>query len=216
VVSSSRELHVRVVAGTFGGRRLAAPAGRDVRPTSDRVREALFGWLGALDGASVLDVYAGSGAVGIEALSRGAERVVFAERAAGPLSVLEANLRSLGIGDAAHVRRGDAAATIRRLGREGQRFELVFLDPPYASGEAARALRALVEAEILAPAATVVVEAAWRHPVPAVIGLQLVETRRYGDTVLLRFAAGARGATDVDAGTLEGPPVGPDGGPTDA
>jgi 16S rRNA (guanine(966)-N(2))-methyltransferase RsmD len=194
VSSPTWEVGVRVVAGRFGGRRLKAPVGRDVRPTSDRVREALFGWLGALEGARVLDGYAGSGAVGIEALSRGAAHVVFAERSPGSLAALEANLRSLEIGDVAHVRRGDAAATIRRLGREGERFDLVFLDPPYASDEAPRALRAIVEAAILASGGTLVVEAAWRHPVPAVSGLALVETRRYGDTVLLRYAGTA--ATD--------------------
>jgi 16S rRNA (guanine966-N2)-methyltransferase len=190
---------------------LKAPTGREVRPTSDRVREALFAWLGDLTGARVLDVFAGSGAVGIEALSRGADRAVFVEQAAPSLACLESNLGSLGLGDVARVRRGDAAATIRRLGREGARFDLVFLDPPYASKEAERALRAVVEAHLLAPGATLVVEAARRHPVAAVPGLRLVEERRYGDTVLMGFAAEVRGG--VPEAPAERPACGGEGGP---
>src|SRR5580704_10651585 len=105
---------MRVIAGTLGGRRLRAPAGRATRPTSDRVREALFSMLGEIDGARVLDLFAGSGALGIEALSRGAAHAVFVERDAGAAAVLRENLRALGVGpEQAELRRADARAALR-------------------------------------------------------------------------------------------------------
>src|SRR5262245_37711296 len=105
---------MRVIAGELGGRRLQAPRGRTTRPTSDRVREALFAMLGELRGARVLDLFAGSGALGIEALSRGAERTVFVERDAAALGALSANLDSLGLGDrCVEVRRADALRALQ-------------------------------------------------------------------------------------------------------
>jgi 16S rRNA (guanine966-N2)-methyltransferase len=155
------------------------------------VRVALFARLGDLSGARVLDVYAGTGALGIEALSRGAAEVVFIERAPQSLAVLRANLASLELGAAARILAGEAIRAIRRLGRAGERFDLALLDPPYAAGEVGRALEALVAAQILAPGALVVVESGRRHPVPGVQGLAPVDERRYGDTVITRLAAEA-------------------------
>ena len=149
---------MRVTGGALGGRRLRAPARGPVRPTADRVREALFARLGGLAGARVLDLYAGSGALGIEALSRGAVSAHFVERAAPVLQVLRANLEALALAQAARVLRGDACSVVRRLARDGTQFDLVLVDPPYASSEASRALRALAESGILAPGAVVVVE----------------------------------------------------------
>jgi 16S rRNA (guanine966-N2)-methyltransferase len=179
-----------VTGGTFGGRRLRAAA-RGTRPTSDRVREALFARLGDLTDARVLDAYAGTGALGIEALSRGAREVVFIESASQSLAVLRANIASLELGAAARILPGDAIRGVRRLGRDSERFDLALLDPPYAAGEVGRALQALVEARILAPGALVVVESGRRHPVPGVEGLVTIDERRYGDTVITRLAAGA-------------------------
>ncbi len=187
---------MRVIAGRFGGRRLADPPGRGVRPTSDRVREALFSALGDLAGRHILDVYAGTGALGIEALSRGAASAVFVERARASLRVLRSNLESLGLGDVpeiARVVRGDAPAVMRRLGRDAETFDLVFLDPPYASDEARRALEALVAADLVSTGGEVVVEASRRHPVPIVPGLALREERRYGETVIVRLEPGDSG-----------------------
>jgi len=159
-----------------------------VRPTADRVREALFAALGDIAGARVLDLYAGTGALGIEALSRGAARAVFVERSRAALGVLRRNLASLGLGeDEVRVVGGDARAALRRLGRGGERFDLVFLDPPYASDEAPRALEGLVASGVLSPTAQVVLEASRRHPVPIVAGLALCDQRRYGDTLIARF-----------------------------
>jgi 16S rRNA (guanine966-N2)-methyltransferase len=152
------------------------------------VREALFARLGNLDGVRALDLFGGSGALGIEVLSRGASYVVFVERAVPVAAVLQANLVELGIKDRSQVVRGDAAGVLRRLAAAGERFDLALLDPPYGEPESAnRALRALATSGILAPRATVVVEASRRHPPERVEELETVDERRYGDTVIHRL-----------------------------
>jgi 16S rRNA (guanine966-N2)-methyltransferase len=173
-----------------------APAGRGVRPTTDRVREAIFARLGALDGARVLDLYAGTGALGIEAISRGAASVVFVERARASLEVLERNLASLGLAQRARVLRRDAAAALAALGQAAERFDLVLLDPPYEMGEEERALCALVSAGVLAPGAVVVVERSRRHALASIAGLVLEDERRYGDTVVSRLCAAEHDEAD--------------------
>jgi pantetheine-phosphate adenylyltransferase len=168
------------------------PRGDAVRPTSDRVRESLFARLGTLDGLRVLDLFAGSGALGIEALSRGAASAVFVERAGVVAAVVAENVRALDLGDRANVVRGEAAGTVRRLAAQGLRIDLAFADPPYQDRAACeRALRALATSGILAPRATVLVEASRRMPPPSIPGLRAVDERRYGDTVLHRFEAEA-------------------------
>lgn len=179
---------MRVTGGELRGRRIRVPRSSGVRPTADRVREALFARLGDLEGVRALDLFGGSGALGIEALSRGAERVVFVERSAPVAAVLHANLVEVGMLARAHVVRGDAAGVVRRLAAAGERFDLALLDPPYGEPETAnRALRALATSGILAPRATVVVEASRRHPPHSVEGLAVVDERRYGETVIHRF-----------------------------
>ena len=179
---------LRVVGGRLSGRRFRVPQG-EVRPTSDRVREALFGRLGNLEGVRVLDLYAGSGALGIEAISRGAVEATFVEREAPTLVVLRANLAALGIDPIASVAPGDVPAVVRRLGRGKERFDLVLIDPPYASEEPTRAFEALIGAAVLSPGAMLVLERDRRHPSPKVEGLAEVDERRYGDTVVARFVA---------------------------
>jgi pantetheine-phosphate adenylyltransferase len=152
------------------------------------VREALFARLGELEGAQALDLFAGSGALGIEALSRGAAHAVFVERAAGAVAVLRGNLAALGLEPVAEVVRGDVPAALRWLAGSGRRFDLVLLDPPYADLDLlARALRALATSGILAPGAVVVAEATRQHALPPIAGLALVDERRYGDTVIHRL-----------------------------
>ncbi len=193
---------MRVTGGRLGGRRLrSAPAG--TRPSADRVRVALFTRLGDLDGASVLDLYAGTGTLGIEAISRGARDVVFIERAPRSLAVLRANVAALELETCARIVSGDAARGVERLGREGARFDLVLLDPPYAAGEVGRALEALVAARVLAPQAVVVVESGRRHPVPGVAGLAPLDERRYGDSVITQLVA-ARPADQADSAATAG------------
>jgi 16S rRNA (guanine966-N2)-methyltransferase len=161
------------------------------------VREALFARLGDLSGAFVLDLFGGSGALGIEALSRGAARAVFVERSGVVAAVLRENLEDLGVQDRARVVRGEAAGVVRRLAATGERFDLALVDPPYAEPETAlRALRSLATSGILAPRATVVVEAPRRAAPPQVEGLEPVDERRYGDTVIHRFEAAAAAADE--------------------
>jgi 16S rRNA (guanine966-N2)-methyltransferase len=166
---------VRVVAGRFGGRRLGAPPGRGTRPTSDRVREAVFSTLGALDGARVLDLYAGSGALGIEALSRGAASALFVERDRRALAALRRNLDDVGV--EAEVRNQDA---LRFIAHPEGVFDLVFCDPPY--DEASRVAAPLSEAlpAMLDQDARIVTESDKRNPL--ILPLPLVVERTYGDT----------------------------------
>jgi pantetheine-phosphate adenylyltransferase len=152
------------------------------------VREALFARLGDLEGRRVLDLFAGSGSLGIEALSRGAAHAVFVERSAAACAVLRANLEALALTGSSEVLQVPVDAALRRLARAGRRFDRVLLDPPYAEREAlARALRALATSGILAPGALVVVETSRRAALPATPGLEDLDARRYGDTVVHRL-----------------------------
>ena len=172
---------MRVVAGRFGGRRLVAPPGEATRPTSDRVREALFSVLGvSVRGARVLDLYAGSGALGIEALSRGAAAAVFVDRAQPAIKAIRANLEALGI--EADVRRMQAQAALRTASARAEAYDLVFLDPPYrrAAGLGRELSQALPA--VLAPGARVVSESDRRDVLA--LELPLTDERRYGDTVI--------------------------------
>jgi len=172
---------MRVVAGRYGGRRLVAPPGDATRPTSDRVREALFSVLGpSIEGARVLDLYAGSGALGIEALSRGAAAAVFVDRAQPAIAAIRANLTALGID--ADVRRTQAHTALRAASARAEAYDLVFLDPPYRrAAELGRELSKALPA-VLAPGARVVSESDRRDVLA--LELPLTDERRYGDTVI--------------------------------
>jgi 16S rRNA (guanine966-N2)-methyltransferase len=168
---------VRIVAGEWGGRRIDAPPGRDTRPTTDRTREA---WMSAvapeIPGSRVLDLFAGSGALGLEALSRGAEHATFVENGGSALRVLQANLQALGAAGRATVLRVDALKYVRAL--PAAAFDLAFADPPYGKGMAAD----LVSAFLLVPfAGLLCVEHRRSDPLPAAPGSR---ERRYGDTLL--------------------------------
>jgi 16S rRNA (guanine966-N2)-methyltransferase len=172
---------MRVVAGLYGGRRLVAPAGSATRPTSDRVREALFSVLGAsVQGARVLDLYAGSGALGIEALSRGAASAVFVDHAPKAIAAVRANLEALGIEAAVH--RMQARAALRPPPEAAAAYDLVFLDPPYrrAAGLGQELSEALPA--VLAAGARVVSESDRRDPLE--LAFPLADERRYGDTII--------------------------------
>jgi 16S rRNA (guanine966-N2)-methyltransferase len=175
----------RVIAGEAGGRRLAVPGGTSTRPTSDRAREGLFASvaseLGSLAGRRVLDLYAGSGAVGLEALSRGASRVVLVESDARAVAVIKANIAAIGM-PGAQVR-GEKVE--RMLGRQPdpEPFDFVFADPPYAvAGTDITKVLALLAHGWLAPDGLVVVERATRSgELSWPDGLQLGKSRRYGE-----------------------------------
>jgi 16S rRNA (guanine966-N2)-methyltransferase len=177
---------VRIVGGSLGGRVLRAPEGRATRPTSEKVREALFNILGSVDGDHVLDLFAGSGALGIEALSRGAAHVTFVDAGRPALTAVRANLAQLGVADRADVIAADAVATAGRL-VPGQPWRLVFVDPPYASELAQKAVLALPVSH-LAPGAVVVIEHDRRNAPPDALGSLLrTDQRRYGDTMISLF-----------------------------
>ena len=172
---------MRVIAGRYRGRRLQAPPGDATRPTSDRVREALFSVLAArVSGARVLDLFAGSGALGIEALSRGAAPATFVHTAPAALRAIRANLDA--IGATADVRRADARRFLGSASAAARQYDLVFLDPPYRlAGRLGSELTAALPA-VLAPGAAVVAESDRRAPLE--LGLPILDERRYGDTLI--------------------------------
>ena len=185
---------LRVIAGEVGGRRLVAPKG-GARPTTDRAKEALFAALGpdAVEDAVVLDLFAGSGALGIEALSRGAARAEFVDRDRRAADAVRANLESTGYADRAKVH-VVATATFLKRRRTGDAFDLVFLDPPYdlESGDLSTVLAHLGGAGAVAPGATVVVETRGDAVPQLPEGWTVRWQRAYGDT-LLTIATGATG-----------------------
>jgi 16S rRNA (guanine966-N2)-methyltransferase len=180
---------MRIVGGRFGGRPLAAPTGVTVRPTSDRVREAIFNILThaipnfALDGVRVLDLFAGSGALGLEALSRGAAYCLFVEEAAAARASIRRNVEALGLTGVTKIFRRDATD----LGPAGQHgaARLAFLDPPYGKGLAEPALRSLVTGSWLAPGAVIVVEEAKTTDLALPPAYRLIDQRSWGDTQVL-------------------------------
>lgn len=179
---------MRVIAGAFKGRRLAAPRGGATRPTSDRVREAVFGILGDVTEVAVLDLFAGSGAMGIEALSRGAERALFVERRRATVEVLRRNVTDLGLEPRVQLFAGPVGRAATVLVDQGP-FDLVLADPPYdwiASDRLASELKSATKAGPWWGAqATLVLEHRSKDDPPSLteaLGVELDETRRYGGT----------------------------------
>ena len=172
---------MRVIAGRWGGRRLQAPPGDATRPTSDRVREALFSVLGTrVDGAHVLDLFAGSGALGIEALSRGAAAATFVDSAPAAIRALKANLDALGAD--AEVRRADVRRFLGGASAAARYYDLVFLDPPYRLAARMGGRLSVQLPPVLSARATVVTESDRRDPLD--LELPLSDERRYGDTLI--------------------------------
>ena len=172
---------MRVIAGSLGGRRLKAPRGRATRPTSDRVKEALFAMLGPIEDTRVMDLFAGSGALGIEALSRGALLAVFVERDARATRALGENLELLGLdASVAELRRGEVLAALRRARESAETYDLLFVDPPYDQARELEGALATLVPPLLAPGARVAVESDRRAPLD--LGLEVERQKRYGDT----------------------------------
>lgn len=187
-----------MTGGKFRGRRLRAPKGDATRPTSDRVRESLFAWLPELEDASVLDLYAGTGSLGIEALSRGARSAVFVERARPALAALDANLADLELGGTTRVLRSDVRAALARLAREPARYDAIFMDPPYGAADAMEALHAIGRFALLAPQGMLVFETSRRHPPGDSVGLARAEERSYGDTRVVCYVTAPQNASDAE------------------
>ncbi len=175
---------MRIVAGEFRGRRLLAPKGRAVRPTTDRVREAVFSIIAArLPDARVLDLFAGTGALGLEALSRGASRAVFVDVSPDSIRLIQANIAACGATERTEVVRGSAPQVLRLLAGREDRFDLIFMDPPYGEGQVEAALP-LVEA-VAGEDALVVAEHHIKDVLPDRVGRWTrARERRYGDTMI--------------------------------
>jgi 16S rRNA (guanine(966)-N(2))-methyltransferase RsmD len=172
---------MRVIAGMHGGRTLKAPPGAATRPTSDRVREALFSILGTrVQGARVLDLFAGSGALGIEALSRGAGSAVFVDDAPAAIKAIRANLQALDL--TAEIRRNDALRYLGAAPAGAAQYDLVFLDPPYRLANTLASHLSEALPAVLAPGAVAVAESDRRAPLA--LDLPLHDERRYGDTLI--------------------------------
>jgi len=183
---------MKIIAGEWKGRRLVTPRGETTRPTADQVRIALMDTLTPwLPGARVLDLFAGGGGVGLEALSRGAAHATFVERDARAVTALRANVAALGVEARTRIVREDAARALGRLAREQARFDVVFLDPPYETALVATTLAALGAGGITAPAAIVIAQhLTKRAPTGQAGALRAWRARRFGETTLTFFRAG--------------------------
>jgi 16S rRNA (guanine966-N2)-methyltransferase len=183
---------VRVIAGALKGRRLVTPRGATTRPTTDQVRIALMDTLGPwLPDARLLDLFAGAGGVGFEALSRGAAHATFVERDPRAIAALVENIRTLDLESRTSVARGDVARQLDRLAGEARRFEIVFLDPPYTTDDGERVLAALGDGAVVAPAGIVIAQhMTKRRPAPEYGVLRAFRDRRFGETTLTFFRAG--------------------------
>ncbi len=179
---------MRVIAGVAKGTRLKTAPGRWLRPTSDRARTVLFDWLaGRTVGARVLDLFCGTGALGIEALSRGAERATFVDVRTQAVRLTSANLEAAGLLDQAEILRADVRSFLARAVREGRQYDLIFADPPYGRRQLLQSLLVQVEG-VLDPAGVFVLEHSRRTELPEELGaLRLTEGRVVGETAFTIF-----------------------------
>lgn len=191
-----KDYPMRISAGTAKGRRIgfkkAFRAGDDLRPTSAKVREALFDIIGdRLSGAVFLDLYAGTGGVGLEALSRGAAKVVFVESSRPRLKMIERHLGEFGFAERSVTVGAGACDFVRREAEDGRRYDIVFVDPPYHSGELTEVLMLIGEGKVLEERSMVIAEHFVKTDLPDVVRrLRLSKSYRYGDTVLSVFRLG--------------------------
>jgi 16S rRNA (guanine966-N2)-methyltransferase len=184
---------VRVTAGRAKGTRLRGAGRGAVRPTSGMVKEALFNALTPrLADARVLDLFAGTGGLGIEALSRGAAHAVFVEKDPRQAATIRENLAAAHLSGRAAVRRGNALSEISALADAGRRFDLILLDPPYGQGLQEKALDLIVSSSLLSPGGVVVAEGHWRDDPGDVSGLRRTRTARYGETGVWFYEWGDR------------------------
>jgi 16S rRNA (guanine(966)-N(2))-methyltransferase RsmD len=174
---------MRVIAGTAKGREILAPKGLNTRPTLAKVKEAMFGMIQFdIEDACVLDLFSGSGGLGIEAISRGARRAVFCDSDRQAFSLIRENLKKLGFEDRANVYFGDSIALLDRLPAEGTRFDIALLDPPYKTDLASRALEKLGALRLLNPGAIILVEHSGDNPPQMPEGFEKQKTKKYGDS----------------------------------
>jgi 16S rRNA (guanine966-N2)-methyltransferase len=180
--------HLRVISGRLKGKKLFALKGLSLRPTSDRVKEAIFDLLQKFPpGERVLDLFAGTGALGIEALSRGAKRAVFVEESSRSGDILRRNIEACHLDDQAEVLIREVAAGLKVLEERQGVFDLIFLDPPYGKGLADRTLRALGSSLLMSPAALIVAEHSPHEDLASISSLERIDWRKYGGTEVSFF-----------------------------
>ncbi len=177
---------MRIIGGESKGRAIRLPGGCSIRPTADRVKEALFNILGSVEGKSLLDLFAGCGNVGLEALSRGACGSVFVEKDLRLIETIRANLRLLGFEGRAEVIAADAEKGVRRLRKRGERFDILFADPPYEEGFLTKILTCLKSGELLTENGIIILQHSLREPLKQSVteAVAVSDQRRYGDTLL--------------------------------
>lgn len=177
---------MRVIAGEAKGRTLKAVPGMNTRPTTDKVKEAIFSMIGPyFDGGMALDLFAGTGGLGIEAWSRGVERTVFIDREKISIDIIRHNVQTANMGSAAEIYRNDAERALKALAKRGQKFRLVFLDPPYKMITMDSLMTQLVENELLEPDAVIVVEHDASHRYPEQLEhFEQLKHAKYGDTAV--------------------------------
>lgn len=185
-------LHMRIIAGTYRGRRLRTLAGSTTRPTSDRLRETLFNILAPwIDGSRFLDICAGSGAVGIEALSRGASEATFIEHSRDACAVIEENLNTVGVAGSATIERRSASLALNALNQRSKQFDIVFFDPPYSSRIYGEVMDGLGSGKVIAPGGIVVVEhLAKTPPQPVYEHLNRFRELKQGESALTFYRPG--------------------------
>lgn len=177
---------MRIISGTARGRRLKTPPSQAIRPTTDRVREALFSILGSIEGAVVVDAFAGSGALGLEALSRGAGRCYFFDTSRQAVEVIQENVERVGVEDRSVVRECSLVTGIETVVEDTP--DLWFFDPPYDTSLAAQGLEAMASTpDKVTPGALVVWESGRDEEIPQAAGFEVVDSRRYGSTRLVFF-----------------------------
>ncbi len=177
---------MRIITGSAKGRQLKAPRGHDVRPTSDRVKESLFAILGGrVIDAAVADLFAGTGNLGLEALSRGAASAVFVDISPASIAVIRENAARTGLGSRAEILCLDALVAVDRFVRAGRTFDLIFCDPPYNRGLAAAILRKIDAGNILRPGGTVIIEHSRHEQLPDnLTSIFASRSERYGETLV--------------------------------
>jgi 16S rRNA (guanine(966)-N(2))-methyltransferase RsmD len=183
---------LRIIGGACRGRRLYTPKGLRIRPTSDRVKESIFNiiaaTLGSLEGLAVLDIFAGTGNLGIEALSRGAVKGTFVDNHQESVLLVKRNLELTGLADRSEVLRQDAVAALKGLAEAGDRFGIVFMDPPYHSESLTKVLDFISDSRIIDRDSLVIAEFSPRDELDTIYGgLQQVDRRTYGDTAVAFF-----------------------------
>jgi len=177
---------MRIISGTSKGRRLATPKSQNIRPTSDRVKESIFNILGGeVEGKVVLDLFAGTGNLGMEALSRGAKKALFVEKGRQAVKLIQRNLSQFGMNGQSEILPKDVSRAIGILKQRGESFDLILMDPPYEKGLIQKTLMKLYLYKIYHEDSILVIEHDRREPIPKMLeGWTLIRQRRIGDTMI--------------------------------